>query len=181
MKNFLALITLLIFLGFSHSYAHSNEVSSDIFKVGISIEEQIPKAFFGTWRVVSSLTESNSPKTFKANNIDIWNLSKEGNVVNLSNPFSGANASITLTYAGQDAIRFTKKNNYDGRILTDTVELKLDNNKFSGVNTILLETLSDIDNSVIKSETATYTLKGEKIAGEAITKENKWILTNLIQ
>ncbi len=173
MKRFAILIIAVIVLLFSQNYTLSNEYSDDIFKLGISIEEQVPKAFFGTWRVASTLQSTDSPKSFKKNNVDIWNLSKEGNVVNLSNPFSGANASITLTYANQNIIKFTKKHNYNGKILTDTVELNLNNDKFSGVNTLLLETLSDVDNSVINSSTATYTLEGEKIAGEAIIKENK--------
>ena len=166
MKIFAKLIIITIILFFSQNYTLSNESSVDIFKVGISIEEQVSKAFFGTWRVTSSLTSTDSPKTFKKNNLDIWNLSKTGNVVNLSNPFTGANASVTLTFANQDVIRFTQKTNYDNKILTDTIELNLNNDKFSGVNTILLETLSDVDNSVVKSTTATYTLDGEKIAGE---------------
>jgi len=48
--------------------------------------------------------------------------------------------------------------------------LSLDGEKFSGVNTIILETLSDVDNSVIKTAKAIYNLSGEKIAGESIIK-----------
>jgi len=174
MKIFLNFLILTIaFLGFSTSSGRCEEVASSVFKVGVSIVEQIPPAFFGTWRVASTLTDTDSPTTFKKNNLDIWNLSKEGDVVKLSNPFSGATASITLDYASQDAIKFSKKHNYDGKVLTDTVELNLNEGIFSGINTIILETLSDIDNSVIKTEKATYALKGEKIAGESIIEENK--------
>ncbi len=174
MKTFLNFIILtIVFLGLSTSSVRCEEESSNVFKAGVSIVEQIPPAFFGTWRVASTLTDTDSPTTFKKSNIDIWNLSKEGDVVKLSNPFSGAIASITLNYARQDAIKFSKKHNYDGKVLTDTVELNLNEKSFSGVNTIILETLSDINNSVIKTEKATYTLKGEKIAGESIIEENK--------
>ena len=141
---------------------------NDAFKAGISITEQIPKALFGTWRVESEIIDTDSPENFKKNNVDIWNLSKDSNVIKLSNPFSGATASITVDYACNNALRFTKQSNYDGKRLTDTVELYLDKETFSGVNTITLETLSDVDNSVIKTAKATYKLKGEKIAGELI-------------
>lgn len=143
-----------------------------VLQTGISVTEKIPAAFFGTWRVASILIDSNSPSNFKKENIDIWNLSKDGDVINLSNPFSGASASVTVSYADNDAIRFSKIGNYQGKKLTDTVELYIDGDTFSGVNTILLETLSDVDNSVIKTAKATYTLKGEKIAGMSI-KERK--------
>ena len=138
--------------------------------------EECEKSLINSFKECERISEYNQEKVlnaFKKNNVDIWNLSKEGNVVNLSNPFSGANASITLIYANQNVIKFTKKDNFNGKVLTDTVELNLNNDKFSGINIILLETLSDIDNSVIKSETATYSLEGERIAGEAIIKENK--------
>lgn len=175
MINKIAKLSIFFILAFTFvpGIASSEVIESQVYKVGISVLEQVPPVFFGTWRVSSTLSSTDSPATFKKHNVDIWNLSKEGDVVNLSNPFSGASASITLTYAEANTIKFTKKDKYDGKILTDTVELNLNEDKFSGVNTLLLETLSDVDNSVIKSITATYTLKGEKIAGEAIIKENK--------
>lgn len=166
-------ILVIMTFAFVQSITSCEATELNVYKGGISVVERVPPAFFGTWRVSSLLKSTDSPSTFKKNNIDIWNLSKQGDVVTLSNPFSGANASITLTYADANAIKFAKNDKYDGKILTDTVELNLDNDKFSGVNTLLLETLSDVDNSVIKSVTATYVLKGEKIAGETIIKENK--------
>lgn len=163
LKTFILTCCIAIF---SLNCALSDEHS--MLKTGISINGQVPSAFFGTWRVASFLIDTNSPSNFKKNNLDIWNLSKENDVIYLRNPFSGANASITLSYAKNNSIRFIKQSNYEGKILTDTVELYIDGDSFSGVNTILLETLSDVDNSVIKSAKATYTLKGEKIAGRSI-------------
>ena len=162
------LISAIFILGFSLNANCSEQYNSNVLKTGISLSERVPTAFFGTWRVKSTLIETDSPANFKKENVDIWNLSKQGSVINLENPFSGASASITLDYAGTDAIRFSRKGNYDSRILTDTVELHLDKDKFTGINTLTLETLSDIDNSVIKRVSAKYSLKGEKIAGTNI-------------
>lgn len=164
------LISSMFLLTLSLNVGADEVYNSEMLKSGISLTEQVPSVFFGTWRVESTLIYTNSPANFKKENLDIWNLSKEGDVINLRNPFSGASASITLTYAGNDAVRFIKVSNYEGKILTDKVELYIDEDKFSGVNTILLETLSDVDNSVIKSVKATYTLKGEKIAGMSILR-----------
>ena len=55
--------------------------------------------------------------------------------------------------------------------VTDTVEIKLDGERFTGINTIKLETLSDIDKSIIKTETAKYSLAGEKISGMSIREK----------
>lgn len=58
--------------------------------------------------------------------------------------------------------------NYDNQKLTDTVEISLKGDTFSGINTLTLVTYSDIDNSVIKTKQAVYQLRGEKISGSSI-------------
>ncbi len=161
-------ILLLFVLTFSLIPVKSQGYNDNVLKTGISLQERLPDGFFGIWRVESFLVETNSNKAFKKENVDIWNLSKYDDVIKLSNPFTGASASITLSYVGDDAIRFSKQSNYDGKILIDTVEVKLSADSFSGTNTIVLETLSDVDNSVINSAKAVYRLKGEKIAGTSI-------------
>lgn len=140
------------------------QAEENVFQVGVSMIEHVPQNFFGTWRVKSVLLETDSPANFKKKNLDIWNLSRSGDVINLRNPFSGAEASVTLSYAGHNEVCFTKTSNYEGKRLTDTVKIVIDGSTFSGENRILLETLSNVDNSVIKTAEAVYSLSGEKIA-----------------
>lgn len=122
----------------------------------------IPRTFYGTWRVVSSKIDSDS-NIFKEKSLDIWNLSRTGNVISLCNPFNGAKAEITIERVEANDIVFIKTGNYGKKILTDKVELSIDNNSFTGINTIKLDTYSD--GKLIKTETATYKIRGEKIAG----------------
>jgi hypothetical protein len=122
----------------------------------------IPRTFYGTWRVVSSKIDSDS-NIFKEKSLDIWNLSRTGNVISLCNPFNGAKAEITIERVGANDIVFIKTGNYGKKILTDKVELSIDNDSFTGTNTIKLDTYSD--GKLIKTETATYKIRGEKIAG----------------
>ena len=138
-------------------------------KAGVSLAEQIPVGFMGTWRVSAKLKTTDSPQNFKQTSVDIWNLSKKGDVINLSNPFNGASASVRVDYVEGNLIRFTKVGNYDNKKLTDTVDLKLNGNTFTGINTLVLETFSTYDNSLIYKDTALYILKGEKISGSTIT------------
>ena len=63
---------------------------------------------------------------------------------------------------------FSKKAPYDNKMLTDTVSIRIDKNNFSGINTLSLESFSLIDGHTLKTETARYVIKGEKIAGESI-------------
>ena len=136
-------------------------------KAGISLDK-IPKEFYGTWRVTSRLDSSNSGEIFKEKSIDLWNLSRVGDVITLDNPFSGAKASITVDEVSDRVIKFKKIGDYDNKKLTDTVELTLGKETFTGTNRLKLDTISDLDGHVIKSEIAVYKLTGEKISGASI-------------
>ena len=116
--------------------------------------EKVPDGFFGSWNVVSKLIETDSPATFKQKGIDIWNLYTEHDVIILCNPFSGARAKISISNAD--------------RKLTDKVSINIQGDSFTGVDEIKLETFSDIDGSLIKTQTAKYVIKGERISGQDI-------------
>ena len=132
------------------------------------VEYVVPVDFWGTWRVSSVLIDTDSPDNFKNKNNDIWNLYQRDNVITLTNPFSGATSSINVDFVNDNVVKFSTKGNFDGKILTDTVEIAISKNEFEGINTIVLETLSNVDNTVIKTATAIYRLKGDKIAGMSI-------------
>lgn len=122
----------------------------------------VPKTFYGTWRVVSNKLDADSP-IFKENSLDIWNLSRTGNVITLCNPFNGAKAEITVSRVEANDIVFTKTGKYGKKILTDKVDLNIEKDVFTGTNTITLDTYED--GKLMKTETAKYKIKGEKIAG----------------
>lgn len=134
---------------------------------GVSINE-IPKTFYGSWRVSAKLDNTNSYGTFKPASTDFWTLSREGDKITLSNPFSGATADISIRSVEGNLIVFSKKAPYDNKVLTDTVTLRLSENSFSGINDLTLESFSLVDNHLMKSEHAKYIIKGEKISGENI-------------
>lgn len=132
--------------------------------------QEVPDSFFGTWRVVSNRIETNSPVTFKQKGVDLWNLSQYDNVINLSNPFSGATAQIEVQNVTGNNVEFTKKGKYGNQMLTDTVRLSISGDNFVGDDSLKLETISDIDGSIMKTETAKYSIKGERIAGQSVGK-----------
>ena len=162
MKKLLILIFVLLFTGC---------VNAAVLEAGISAD-YVPKALFGLWRVTAKLETTNSPVTFRPQSMDFWNLSRIGDTIKLDNPFSGANAEISVQTVEGNLVVFSKKLPYEGnRILTDTVTLRLDNNNFSGINTLKLESFSLIDNHLLKTETATYRIDGEKVSGDSVLSQ----------
>ena len=134
---------------------------------GVSVND-IPNAFFGSWRINAKLDDTNSPRTFKPQSADIWELSRVGDNITLLNPFTGAKADISLKAVEGNLIVFSKKVPYDNKELTDTVSIRLEKSTFTGINTLLLESFSLVDGHLIKSEQARYIIKGEKISGENV-------------
>ena len=127
----------------------------------------VPESFYGTWRVVSERIEADSD-IFKDRNVDLWNLSRVNNVMTLCNMFNGAKAEITVTSADAKHIVFTKTGKYGKKVLSDKVELYLREDKFEGYDTLSLNTY--VGGTIVKTESAKYLIKGEKIAGESVTK-----------
>ena len=157
------LVVLFLLIGIS--------VSAETLKAGVSKIEQLPNSFYGSWRVVAKIDKQTGSTSFRPQAVDIWNLSRVDDVINLNNPFTGASASVKLDYVEGNIIRFTKTGEYDSnKKLTDTVDLKLNGDTFTGVNYLTLETFSKEDNKLIKKDTAIYILRGEKISGTSITE-----------
>ena len=102
--------------------------------------------------------------------MDLWNLSRVGDKVTLSNPFSGANADISVKTIEGNLIVFSKKAPYDNKVLIDTVTIRLNENSFSGINELTLESYSMVDKHLMKTEKARYKISGEKISGDSILK-----------
>lgn len=161
MKKFLIII-FAVFLTISAVCA-----ADIVIKAGVSIDK-VPKNLYGTWRVSSKLTSTNTDGLFKEKSVDLWNLSRAGDVITLDNPFSGANASIVINSVEGSAVNFKRIGDYDNKKLTDTVRLVLAKDTFKGVNNLKLDTVSEVDGHVMKTEWAVYSLMGEKISGESL-------------
>ena len=141
---------------------------SEPLKAGVSIDS-VPDTFYGCWRVVAKIDNQKGETYFKPIATDLWNLSRQGNVINLTNPYTGASATVKVNYVEGNMIRFTRVGEYDGnKKLTDTVDIKIEGNNFTGINTLSLEIFSIYDNSLIRKDTALYILKGEKVYGQSI-------------
>lgn len=162
-----AFCLLLLILLMSHVSRLTANAADTVIKGGICLDK-VPKGFYGTWRVSSKIISTNSEGLFKDSSVDLWNLSRVGDVITLDNPFSGAKASITISHIEGRAIKFKKIGDYEGKKITDTVQLVLEKDKFKGVNNIKLDTISEMDGHVIKTEWVLYNLTGEKISGETV-------------
>lgn len=159
MKNLFIIFLILCF--YSPMYCIAQEENQTLLKAEISM---VPKSFYGTWRVQSKRIETDAPYIFSESGIDIWNLSRTYDVITLCNLFNGAKAEITVHSADANHVIFVKNGKHDKKVLSDRVEIKINGDTFEGIDTLKLDTYEN--GKVMKSETAKYSLKGEKIGGQ---------------
>lgn len=126
----------------------------------------VPKSFYGTWRVTSERIEQNS-EVFKEKSLDIWNLSRTGDVITLYNMFNGAKAEIKIEDSDQKHVIFTKNGKYGKKTLNDKADIVIDGDYFEGYDYIKIDTY--VDGKIVKTQAAKFKIKGEKIGGGVIT------------
>ena len=138
-------------------------VNAQVIEGSIAMSDKVPKEFFGSWKVVSVCTHSTNKEYFGSKSLDLWTLSRMGNVVRLSNPMSGAVADVSVNDVKGQTVKFEKKVIYPDEESIETPILTLQGDKFSGIDKIVIRTFKD--GKLIKEDYVEYKVKGTKISG----------------
>lgn len=161
MKRILILtITILIFI-FAPTAIKATTLTG-----GISLSNSVPEGFFGAWKVAAVRSSTTNQNMFIPYSIEIWNLMKDGNVITLENPVSGASASISVKDVSSDAFTFQRITGDNEETVVETAKLFLDGNSFVGADTMVVKTYQN--GKLVKTENAEYKLKAIKISNSSI-------------
>lgn len=133
---------------------------------GISTSDKVPSGFFGTWKVVAVRTNTTNTEMFAPSSVEIWNLSKQNDVITLTNPISGASASITVKDATSDTFTFQRVTGDSAESVTETAKLILNGTNFTGSDTMVVRTRKK--GMPERTENVRYTLKAYKVSGSDI-------------
>ena len=133
----------------------------------IFMTDKVPAGFFGDWRVVSVCTRTTNKQLFGSKSLDIWTLSKQGDLISLQNPLSGARADITVDDVKGKTVKFEKKSYYPGEESTETPILTLQGDNFTGTDKISIKTFKD--GKLIKEDYVEYQVRGTKISGSPVS------------
>ncbi len=134
-------------------------------KTGISLSNQVPSGFFGSWEITSTIQYSNNPSIFNEKSVDYWNLSKNGDVITLSNPMSGAEASVTVEEVNGNKITFTHVTQNKTAKMTEKPTLTLNGENFSGTDKIILEKFKYGEK--ISEDVVVYKITAKKLSGDS--------------
>lgn len=163
MKRLIALF--LIFLFWIPAQNACSE--SMVLKAGVSLSDRVPQGFFGSWKIKSVMTYSNNKKIFNEETTDYWNLSKVDDVITLTNPISGAEASVTLEDVKGNQIKFTHVTKGKNAKMTETPTLTLNGENFSGTDKIIIEKYKYGEK--ISEDVVIYKITAQKISGSSAT------------
>ncbi len=158
LKKLLILLTLMVLT--------CSTVESMTLKAGVSLSNQVPKGFFGSWQIKSTMTYSNNKEIFNEESTDYWNLSKVGDVITLSNPLSGAEASVTVEEVKGNQIKFTHITEGKNAKMIETPTLTLNGENFSGTDKIVLEKYKYGEK--ISTDVVIYKINAKKLSGSSI-------------
>lgn len=133
---------------------------------GISASDRVPTGFFGNWKVMAVRVQTSNMEMFAPYSVEMWNLSKNNDVITLTNPVSGASASITVKDATSDTFTFQRVTGDKNETVTETAKLTLKDDNFVGIDTMVVRTYKN--GMLVKTENVEYKLKAAKISGSDI-------------
>ena len=139
---------------------------SNVVRGSISMSDRVPSGFFGSWKVVSVRSKTNNSNMFAPYSVDVWNLSKENDVITLSNPVSGAKASILVSEVNGSTVMFEKVSYDTDEKSVETPILTLEGDNFYGIDKIVVKTYKD--NQLVKEDSVEYKIKATKVSGAKI-------------
>ncbi len=152
------------------NYSLASEIKpifvSNVIKGSVSITSRVPSGFFGSWKVVSVRSKTNNPKMFAPYSVDIWNLIKVNDVITLSNPISGAKASVSVNSVNGPTVKFEKISYDIDEKSVETPTLTLEGDNFYGTDKIVVSTYKD--DELVKEDFVEYKVKAYKISGNSL-------------
>lgn len=157
-------ILLLLFLTFYTAIPSAGVV----LKAGISLSDKVPKGFFGSWKITSVMTYSNNDKIFNEITTDYWNLSKHGDVITLSNPFSGAESSVKVEEVAGNQIKFTHITQNSNAKMIETPVLTLNGENFYGTDKIIIERYKY--GTKVSTDVVIYKITATKLNGSSLNE-----------
>jgi|GEM_PF-706938 len=140
--------------------------TNGVLRGGVSVTQDLPKEFYGTWSVVSTLEETNNPELFRMRSSDIWTFNRTVDIITLSNPVSGASASITVTEVNNKTAIFTREQRDENIYEIEKAEITVEGDSFSGTDLIIIKHYRN--GKRVKTDKVKYKVRGYKVSGPTL-------------
>ena len=162
MKKILFLLSLTLLFAQFQAFAQRPLEAS------ISLVDKLPPEFFGTWHVISIQKYCSNPLLNTPYSVDIWNISRLGDVITLTNPQTGAIASVKIDEVNGNSIKFTRTANSNEEFVVETPNITINGENFVGTDKIVIENYKFGEHA--STDVWVFNVKAKKISG-ASTKD----------
>ncbi len=142
-------------------------VYAQVIEGTVAMTDKVPTEFFGDWKVTSVCIKSTNKELFDNSSVDLWTLKRQGDIITLMNPLSGARAEISVSEIKGKTVKFEKKSYYPDEESTETPILTIQGDNFTGVDRISIKTFKE--GKLIKEDYVEYQVRGTKISGAPIS------------
>lgn len=142
-------------------------VCAQVIEGTVAMTDKVPTEFFGDWKVTSVCIKSTNKELFDNSSVDLWTLKRQGDIITLMNPLSGARAEISVSEIKGKTVKFEKKSYYPNEESTETPILTIQGDNFTGVDRISIKTFKE--GKLIKEDYVEYQVRGTKISGAPIS------------
>jgi hypothetical protein len=133
------------------------------FQVGVQKTNVLPPEMYGDWSVTATLLDANNLALFAPVVSEIWRLEEAGNAVTLSNPNTGASATVSVDKVEGSKATFHRVQygpNLKERI-SETPTLLVTDNEMVGITVNQMDFLRD--GVVVKSYRGRYQIQAQRI------------------
>ena len=156
MKKLLFIISIFIFLNLPVQ-------AQEVLQGSVSLVDRIPNELFGSWKVVSVQVFCSNPLLNAPFSVDIWNLSRTDDVITLTNPESGATASVKIDEVVENTVKFTKTSYSDTEYISESPKITINGENFVGTDTIVIKNYRY--GKHVSTDTWLYKIKAKKLSG----------------
>lgn len=157
MKKLFLLLFSFLFVCCSSSFAQQPLQAS------VSLIDKLPPEFFGTWRVIATQTYCSNPFLSTPYSIDTWNISRTNNVITLTNPQTGATASVKIDEVDKNTVKFTRIANSDTEFVKEVPKIEINGENFVGTDKIVIENYKF--GKHVSTDIWIFNIKAKKISG----------------
>lgn len=159
MKQIFNFFVIIIICVFSQEPAISKVLQGNV-----SIQDNIPNNFYGTWIVTGVIASNNIQNDYKSTSVDVWTLVKYDNIIVLENPLSGAYAQISVDEVSGNTIKFSRKSGNASRLCYEAPAITLNGENFVGVDDIIFEYRSG--GNLVRRDILKYKIVGRKFTSQ---------------
>ena len=140
-----------------------NPTNAEVLKGSVSVGD-FPVEYYGAWKVINTLVETNNPDKFLSKSSDYWVFERTGDVITLSNPISGAKASITIREIQGKTAVFERVKDSKDFYEAETVEITVDGDYFQGTDMIIMNTYFKDGKRVNIQDVVKYKVRGYRLS-----------------